>query len=334
MNLNHQQFAVSTACIILPELGIPLYLPRRSALTNTADWKPYPGEIPETWRNLAADKGFHIHSRVRDKDHLALECEKCGALTAHKVFTLRTAKPACAGCQSRERRAQARRAKLEFLYRDPNNRHYGVYRAPCGHKIKRQFAFIDRVAKGEAEVRCETCTHNREVSEAKKQNWTWLRRDQDDDYRIYRHSCGHEQRIAVVNMRWGQLNCASCGKGWNARKSFIYLLHIEWPQQRKEMLKVGYSRTVAKRYRDQLGLPKDAKVTVLRALLFSTGNEACRREKQMHSELCEHFPESVVPRKELAGLINVVSEMYRVDLLPEIQFLFDELEDKQSPHDK
>ncbi len=31
------------------------------------------------------------------------------------------------------------------------------------------------------------------------------------NYRVYRHSCGHSQRVARVNMSWGQVQCAGCG---------------------------------------------------------------------------------------------------------------------------
>ena len=96
--------------------------------------------------------------------------------------------------------------------------------------------------------------------EAARQGWTRLSRDPKGNpgYRVYQHSCGHVQRVARVNMSWGQVKCARCGSAWNARHSFIYLLRIDVPQMGLHVLKLGFSKTPVKRHRHQLGLPRSA----------------------------------------------------------------------------
>jgi hypothetical protein len=316
--------------VCLLEIGEPLYVPRRSDTVPAEAWVPYPKPIPLQWHVIAEKKGFSIHSRIRDRFHLCLRCNSCGALTAQKIFTLRTAQPACVACQCKSRQDLAQAAGLEFMYRDSKDRHYGMFRAPCGHKISRQFAFLERIAAGEVEHRCEHCLQDRERTEAERIGWSFLSRDMDNaDYRIYRHSCGHVQRVARVNMRWGQVDCAGCGQSWCSRPSYIYLLQITWPDTNQQMIKVGFSAHPDKRFRHQLGLPDSATVDLLRTLPFETGHEACRVEKGMHSHLCKTHPDAVVPCTELEGHINVVSEVYRPSLLPEIHALFDRVVSEQ-----
>lgn len=66
-----------------------------------------------------------------------------------------------------------------------------------------------------------------------------------------------------------------------------------------------------KRHRHQLGLPKDARVKVLRVVAMLTGHAACATEKAAHARLARSHPEAVVPHREYANLMNVVSEICR-----------------------
>ena len=117
-------------------------------------------------------------------------------------------------------------AGVTFLGPDPDRRGYGRFRAPCGHVLQRQFELIERVAKGATGLRCETCHAEREASEARRFGWERLGHCPSGrpNYRLYRHTCGHVQRVAQANMLWGQCDCAGCGLGWNAKPSFLYLL--------------------------------------------------------------------------------------------------------------
>lgn len=317
--------------VTLPESGLRLYLPRRSSHVPAEDWIPYPGPIPNDWHAIAEAKGFTIHSRIRDKFHLCLKCQTCGALTAQKVYTLRTAQPACVACQCQAREDLAQAAGLAFLHRDPLSRHYGIFRAPCGHKISRQFAFLERIAAGEVAHRCEYCLEDRDRTEAQSIGWNLLSRDPDDaNYRVYQHSCGHVQRVARANMHWGQVDCAGCGQSWTSRPSNIYLLQLTWPDQDHPWIKLGFSNHPEKRFRHQLGLSEDVDVELLRNVPFETGHEACCVEKKLHATLREAHPDQVVPRPELKDRINVVSEVYRPNRLQTILTLFDRVVTKES----
>src|SRR3989338_692416 len=261
-------------------------------------WVDFRGTVPEIWKAMARDKGFRIHRRVRDRLHLALECCICGSLTAHKVYTLRTAQPRCGGCAEADLIAQARKAGLVLLRRDQRDRHYALYRGKCGHVLKRQFELVNRVANGLTDVKCRRCLIEREQEEARKQGWERVRRDRSGNpsYREYRHPCGQVQRIARGNLQWGQCDCAR------------------------------YSKHPVKRWRHQLKLPKSAQVDVIRVISMPTGHDASGTERAAHAALMREHPDFVVPNHIFADVLNVVSEVYWPAAEGVIQGLLDGIE--------
>ena len=309
--------------------GRRLYLPRRSSRIPPSVWRPFDRTVPSHWHGVAAAKGYSIAGRVCDHQHLALECRKCGSLTAQNVFNLRSAEPRCGGCAEAAHVDRAARAGVAFLRPSRRHRHYALYRlSDCGHVVSRQRELIERVAGGRTAIRCERCLRQREAEVAAKQGWTRLGRDRagNPNYRLYRHACGHEQRVAVANMIWGQVQCSACGTGWNAKASFIYLFRIEVPEAGLHVLKLGFSKHPLKRLRHQLGLPPTAQVDILRVLPMPTGHDACAAETRAHAVLCRTMPKTVVPQAEYAGLLNVTTEIYRPKALAAILALMDAIE--------
>lgn len=314
--------------VVIKDKSNPLYIPHRSRNVAPGAWSDYPRSIPDHWHDLARAKGFRIDRRVRDRGHLALQCLTCGAHTAVKIAALRTSAVRCGGCAARLRDANAQGADLVFLRRDENDHHYGVFRAACGHEVRRQFALIERVRAGETGIRCGACLVAREEAEARGNGWQRIGTDPqgNPNYRLYRHACGHEQRIARINMRHGQCDCASCGESWSSKPSTIYLARIVLPEVGLEVLKFGYSANPKRRFRHQLGLSPSARVTLIRLLDMPTGHAACSEEKAANARLARDYPDSVVPHALYASLINVRSEIYTPDLLPRIQREMDAIE--------
>ncbi|REF73507.1 hypothetical protein [Paracoccus versutus] len=288
----------------------------------------YPGKMHAHWAEAARAKGFDLIARVRDRLHVALRCQTCGGVHVARHFVVMNAQPLCPHCIEARWRETALAAGLTWLGRDPDHRHYGRYLLPCDHEVRRQFSFVERVASGEVAPRCETCLVHREEAEALRFGWMRLGRDPqgNPNYRLYRHSCGHEQRIARANLQWGQCDCAGCGQSWTAKPSYIYLLDIRHPGTRRHYLKLGYSSHPLKRHKHQLGLPKDAEVEVGRVVAMPTGHDACAREKAAHAELRRLYPEAVVPNPEYADIMNVVSEIYRPEALAILQKTLDRIE--------
>ncbi|WP_323718404.1 hypothetical protein [Paracoccus aminovorans] len=286
------------------------------------------GELHAHWVEAARSKGFTLIARVQDRFRVALRCQTCDGVHVARHYVVMKAQPLCPHCIETRWRATALAAGLTWLGRDPGHRHYGRYGLPCGHESRRQFTFVERVASGVVSARCETCLVHREEEEALRFGWTRLGRDPQGNanYRFYRHSCGHTQRIAVANMKWGQCDCAGCGQSWTAKPSFIYLLDIRHPGTGRHYLKLGYSSHPAKRHKHQLGLPKDAFVEVLRVVAMPTGHDACAREKAAHARLKRTHPEALVPHPEYADLMNVVSEIYRPESLPILHDTLDRIE--------
>ena len=225
----------------------------------------------------------------------------------------------------------ARTAGMTFLRRHRRDHHYGLYLLACGHVVKRQFGFVERVAAGRTDVRCDRCLIAREQEEASVVGWQRLGRDRQGNptYRLYRHSCGHEQRVARVNMVWRQVKCAACGGAWNAAPSSIYLLRVEVPHRSLHVLKLGFSKHPVKRMKHQLGLPGSARVELIRVLPMANGHDACARETAAHAWLREHLPQAVVPAEAFAGLLNVKSEIYEPWAYDAIMSLIDRIEGTQ-----
>lgn len=286
-----------------------------------------PGIVLDCWTANARAKRFDVVARVQDRFRLALRCHVCSAISIVRYSVVMTSqKLLCRHCLDAAQRKTAEAVGMTFLRRDLDHHESAFYLAPCGHEVRRQIGFVARMAQGAAALRCESCLVIREKAEAKRFGWSRLGRDPHNkaNYRLYRHSCGHEQRIAVANMRWGQCDCAGCGQSWTAKPSFIYLLDLRHGEQ--HLLKLGYSAHPVKRHRHQLGLPKDAVVEVLRVIATPTGHDACAIEKRAHVWLCQTHPEAVVPHKEYADLMNVVSEIYRPSFRSELHRLLDEIE--------
>ncbi|WP_374292908.1 hypothetical protein [Paenirhodobacter enshiensis] len=290
----------------------------------------HPGELYAHWAEAARAKGFDLIARVRDRLHVALRCQTCGGVHVARQYVVMKAQPLCPHCIESRWRATALAAGLTWLGRDPDHRHYGRYILPCEHEVRRQVSFVERVAAGTVSVRCETCLTHREETEAARFGWTRLGRDPKGgaSYRLYRHSCGHTQRIAVANMKWGQCDCAGCGQSWTAKPSFIYLLEIRHSGTQRHYLKLGYSSHPVKRHKHQLGLPKDALAEVLRVVAMPTGHDACAREKAAHARLKRAHPEALVLNSEYADLMNVVSEIYKPEALFILQNTLDRIEEE------
>lgn len=302
-----------------------LYIPRASRNVPTHEWRKYAHPTPPEWQATALKKGFRIHCRLRDRLHIALECLDCGALTAQRAFTLRTAQPRCGACLERKRQARAKEAGLEFLQPDFAKERYGLYRAKCGHILSRQYGSVERVARGEVQISCEHCRLLREKAEARKRGWILRGLDPENNpnYRLYQHHCGHLQRVARANMIWGQLDCAACGAGWSAKPNYIYLFELIF-ENSFTCLKLGHSATPVKRYSHQLKLPKSTRVDVLKIVDFKTGRAARTTEYQLHAILRQRFPDHVIAHEEFKNLMNVKTEIYS----PEIkEFILAKLND-------
>lgn len=288
-----------------------------------------PGIVLDCWSANARAKGFDVVARVQDRFRLALRCHACSAISIVRYsVVMASQKLLCRHCLDAAQRKTAEAAGMTFLRRDLDHHECAFYRAQCGHEVRRQIGFVARIAQGAAALRCKSCLVIREEAEAKRFGWTRLGRDPQNNanYRLYRHACGHEQRIARANLQWGQCDCAGCGQSWTAKPSFIYLLDIRHQASERHFLKLGYSARPVKRHRHQLGLPQNAQVEVLRVVAMPTGHDACSVEKAAHAELGRTHPEAIVPHPEYADLMNVVSEIYRPSFGSDLHRLLDEIE--------
>lgn len=276
-----------------------------------------PGQIHKRWSDAAESKGYRVVARVRDKNSLALECKTCGGLHVSRYYVLLNFQPGCPHCIEARWRETAKDAGVEFLRRDPKHRHYAFYRAECGHEIRRQFTFIERMARAEVEARCEICHHAREQEEAIQKGWELIGRDPKGDAqcRIYRHAegCGTEARIFRNNMQTGRFTCPGCGENWSTGPSYLYAMKFAL-ETGTEAVKVGFSRNPESRLKYQLHRNPDLPRELLLKVPMRSGRHAQRVEKRLHKWLATEFPDDLVPSEEFTDLLKVKSELYRAGL--------------------
>lgn len=272
------------------------------------------------WREMARQKGFELFARVKDKDHLALKCHKCGEHTLVKVFNLRTAQPQCHPCRDAGLSRLAQKAGTTMIRRCPKNTQYLWLQLPCGHKARRQTEMVARVARGEVKFLCKTCLMEREVDEARERGWERLGRDPDGNpnYRLYRHCCGHRQRVTRRNMQTGRFTCGGCALAWTAAPSALYLLRITLPDARV-LMKLGMSRDPVSRMRYQLPRHHDVQLELLDTVDMASGSEAQVLEKGLHTRLKARYPQHVVPREIFEAHLKVTSEIYAPELEPHLR---------------
>lgn len=302
----------------------PLYLPRAAKHRAPEDWRDYPLPVPNDWHLLAAKKGFRIDRRLRDRLHLALECLTCGAQTAQKVYTLRTAQPVCGGCQERAREMTAATAGFVYLGSDPDDSHYGLYRLPCGHIERRQAHRLRLIAAGEVPeghqgYHCAECYRAKLGEDAAARGWSLVGSDPkgDANYRLYEHGdgCGFQQRVAIANMQTGRFTCDVCADDWSTSPNALYLSRFRVPGHGR-FVKLGHSKDPVSRHRFQLGLAPDTEVALLHVVPVETGKRALLLEKGQHKYMRQHHPDLVIPRATLDGWICVTSEIYAAEAEP------------------
>ncbi|WP_413221028.1 GIY-YIG nuclease family protein [Tritonibacter mobilis] len=295
-----------------------LFLPRGSRNHAPESWaRDYPGPIKAEWTTVARSKGFDLVRRIRDKSHVVLRCHTCNALTAQKLFTLRTAQPACASCRHRAILAMAHKAGLEFQGYDPDYHKIGTYRAPCGHTLRRQFGQIERIANGHCKLRCETCHSGKEAEEAADRGWQLMGSDPqgNPNYRIYQHGCGHRQRVARTNMQSGRFQCTACGEGWATAPSHLYAIRLELPTGLR-VVKLGFSRDPESRLKYQLLLQPGIQAELLRVVPQPTGHAAMCQEKALHRGLKKSHPDAIIPLDLFEHWLSVKTEIYGIEIEP------------------
>ncbi len=290
--------------------------------------KPFIGKIPSHWSEAAKKNGFKITKRVQDRLHVSLLCHTCGSEHRKRVSVILRYKPECPHCISAQRVSDARNVGARLLGRDPKNRHYGHYRAECGHQIRRQFHRVTMASQGGHDLGCETCREQRYAEQSRKWSWGLIgpANNMKAGYRLYQHSCGQLQDIAVVNMMWGDCACKQCSPGRTAKPSWIYVFRIDLPMQ--TVVKLGYSARPEKRLKHQLGLSKAVVAEVVRLVKMPTGYDARNEEEHAHRALAEQQPELIVPKSEFRDAINTQGEIYRIQAEPLIHLLLDEIESR------
>ena len=307
---------------------MPVFTLHATITIGDHDYPVHDREIPPLWHEFAEEKGFEITGRVRDKNHLVLRHIECGQQMVSKVFTLRSTQPTCPHCLEVKRRDLCRDAGVTWLGASHRS-HYLRIRLACGHETERQSELLERVRQGRTGIRCDECVGERLKAEAAARDWALIGADPDgrQGYRLYRHACGHVQRVSCGNMVTGRFTCGRCSAGWTRDRSFIYAMRFVL-KDGSEAIKVGFSRDPESRLRHQLITERDQPARLVRTIEIPTGRDAIRLEKELHLTLRRLHPEAVLDRSVFAGQVKVVSELYDAGIEAVIMDLLDALEVK------
>ena len=271
----------------------------------------FDGKDHAHWRDAAECHGYSFLGRAFDRLHVALQCNSCGSATLKRISVLLGHNPECGHCIQKRRETAASRIGAQLLGVDPDgNRHYGLYQFECGHRDRRQHTRVEAAAAGGHKLSCTTCTHDRHAAEAEAIGWTLSGPAEriDPGYRKYTHSCGHEQDVAVANMRFADVNCAGCSETWTSKPSAIYLLSFALPDI--NVVKLGFSNRPAFRLEQVQIQPSETRGTLDREIKIDTGHRAICLEKALHSFIKRERPDLIVPQAQFADHIRTTSEIY------------------------
>ncbi|WP_299923809.1 hypothetical protein [uncultured Pelagimonas sp.] len=284
---------------------------------------------PASWEHLAIKSGYTFYGRDKSKRAtVLLRCHTCSELMSVHTHVLRTARAECTSCWLNALSSEAESAGLTLIGPDLTDSHRAHYLGVCGHTLNRQRGFIQRVGRGEVSLRCTDCLRERYAEMAENQGWSLLGKaiNGKPNYRLFRHTCGFEQDVAICNLQSGRFTCNACAGNWASDPSAVYLFQFDFLDERTRLLKVGMSRNPASRLRHQLGLKDEVRAQILRVVTVASGKKALKAEKRLHGILRAVCPEFVVPNYEL-NWISVVSEIYRIEALPLISELLSDLEE-------
>ena len=272
--------------------------------------------------------------RVRDHQHLVIECDTCDDRTIRRINVVKDNNPNCHTCIRQKRVAAAQIFGARLVGRDRSKgRHDFIYELACGHYVSRKVGNFKRAIEADFNVGCDACREDRYRSEARRINWQLVGPTSPErlNYRRYRHECGHEQDITVRNMMNEDCDCAGCGQSWASKRSYIYIFEIDLPNLR--VLKLGYSSTPEIRLRQQLGISRKVGRNVRRKVPIVSGNIAVSLEKLCHHALARVCPEFIVPKAVFANGINTGSEIYYRSALPVLDGLIEAIEAGIRPDD-
>jgi hypothetical protein len=281
--------------------------------------------LDPSWPAIARSKGFDILGRVVDRYRCVLRCHDCRTPAVVRINVMRDHAPLCHACIQRRRAAAAKAIGAELIAADAQHRHYGHFRLPCDHVVRRQYLRVEKAAAGGHAIDCPACRETRYGTEAQAFGWALAGQPKGrrPGYRRYRHRCGHRQDVSIGNMAWGDTSCGGCAANWAGKPSFIYLFRIDLPGL--PVVKLGYSARPAKRLRHQLGIARGVKTEILRVMLLPSGNVAVREESACHRIMREQHSDLIVPKVTFGDAINTQGEIYHAAALQVLHCLLDDV---------
>jgi hypothetical protein len=234
----------------------------------------------QAWRDEATAQGWTLERNI-DGRHGTYMHNVCGHEQQVSLSCMRIGQVRCQHCMEQTWRNDA--VTKGWTFERNIDGKYGVYvHDTCGHN---QQIILHNMREGR--VRCENCKNQMWQAEARAQGWAFGRKV-DASNGVYTHSCGHEQKVSSRGMRTGQVVCHGCGESWATKPSNVYLLDITTACGQR-FLKLGMARIVTRRAQNY-GLAEGAKIKVLYAKAYATGDEACKVEKKLHKNATKIHP--------------------------------------------
>lgn len=147
----------------------------------------------------------------------------------------------------------------------------------CGHTVVLR---TDQISRGT--LICSTCA---ELDFKRKIESFGLQqlpiKGSKSGFRVFRLPCGCTQELGMFSAKIGRWNCKQCNESHYKKESSVYL--IKFSCEGFEWLKLGFSRNIDTRiiaYKMKEGCVSE----LIECVSFSTGLEAIKVEKSLHSD--------------------------------------------------
>lgn len=232
----------------------------------------------EELKNQTESFGYELLCKVRGSIYKT-RAKDCGHEFEMYLGSIRARRTdRCPVCYEEKIAEECKDFGLEMI--GPTTTHLGQYRkykfVSCGHTIDTAPEAIR-----DNRFECKPCIEAEFLSLIEPQGLKVLPKKSSNGYRWFSLPCGCEKEIRMEHARNGNWICGNCDDSYYTKDSNLYL--VQYELDGFSWLKFGFARNLELRF-NSYGVSSSAKKNLLIAVPISSGYEALKVEKEIHSE--------------------------------------------------